>query len=90
MIVLAPNNCLKRAYETPCKQIILEFEEKGNHPFTSNKQVSRRNEQSLSRSLGHVPELKKKRIHSVEQMGLLTPDVKRQSKSTTEITFFLL
>lgn len=78
MIVLAPNNCLKRAYETPCKQIILEFEEKGNHPFTSNKQVSR-----------IVPELKKK-IHSVEQMGLLTPDVKRQSKSTTEITFFLL
>lgn len=48
MIVLAPNNCLKRAYETPCKQIILEFEEKGNHPFTSNKQASRRNEQSLS------------------------------------------
>lgn len=89
MIVLAPNNCLKRAYETPCKQIILEFEEKGNHPFTSNKQVSRRNEQSLSltRALAWI---EKKRIHSVEQMGLLTPDVKRQSKSTTEITFFLL
>lgn len=45
---------------------------------------------NLFLSLAHLPELKKKRIHSVEQMGLLTPDVKRQSKSTTEITFFLL
>lgn len=45
---------------------------------------------NLFLSLGHMPELKTKRIHSVEQMGLLTPDVKRQSKSTTEITFFLL
>lgn len=45
---------------------------------------------NLFLSLGHVPELKKKRIHSVEQMGILEPDVKRQSKSTTEITFFLL
>lgn len=43
---------------------------------------------NLFLSLGHMPELKTKRIHSVEQMGLLTPDVKRQS--TTEITFFLL